>query len=327
MKFRVAGVVVLLSGLVGAAAVAQSPGVVNTYDGVIAKYGDGLKENLRIRFWHDEYTDGRAPKKFYPATWDLRELPEYAPKRQLSGTLRISGYYLVRGQVGKSWVDGFTKFHPHVKVVTSVGGDLAGGQVDIATGPRLNDRLLEVSKFERRTKHRVFEIDWATGSYNVPGWSPAFAAFVAKGNPLAQLTVEQLDGIFGGARTGGWNGTIWHTDIARGPEKNIRTWGQLGLGGEWADKPIHVYGRPLKYNIQLGFERKVFGGGDLWNENVREYSHELNPDGTRYSSAVEMVKDLAQDPYGICFSDLGSNGSQQLVPGLELHAAGRPALW
>jgi ABC-type phosphate transport system substrate-binding protein len=129
---------------------------------------------------------------------------------------------------------------------------------------------------------------------------------VHKDNPLAQLTLDQLDGIFGGARSGGWNGTTWRGDVARGPEKNIRTWGQLGVGGEWADKPIHVYGRPLKYNIQLGFERKVFRGGDLWNENVREYSHELNPDGTRYSSAVEMVKDLAKDPYGICFSDLGS---------------------
>jgi ABC-type phosphate transport system substrate-binding protein len=325
MKFRVAGVVVLLTGLVGAAALAQSPDVVNTYDAVIAKYGDGLKENMRIRFWHDEYTGGRAPKKFYPATWDLRELPEYAPKAQLSGTLRISGYYLIRGQVGKLWVEGFTKFHPQVKVVTSEGGDLAGGQIDIMTGPRMNDRLLETSKFEGRTKHRVFEIDWATGSYNVPGWSPAFATFVHKGNPLEHLTLEQVDGIFGGARTGGWNGTTWRTDIARGPEKNIRTWGQLGLGGEWADKPIHVYGRPLKYNIQLGFERKVFGGGDLWNENVREYSHELNPDGTRYSSAVEMVKDLAKDPYGICFSDLGSTDITQ-VKALAIAAKpGEPA--
>src|ERR1700737_3055528 len=124
MKFRVAGVVVLLSGLVGAAAVAQSPGVVNTYDGVIAKYGDGLKENLRIRFWHDEYTGGRASKRFYTATWDLNDLPDYAPKRQLSGTLRVSGNYLVTGVVGKLWVEGFAKFHPQVKVVTSAGGDL-----------------------------------------------------------------------------------------------------------------------------------------------------------------------------------------------------------
>src|SRR5260370_7755790 len=133
MQFRVAGIAVLLTGLVGAVALAQSSDVVNTYDAVIAKYGDGLKENLRIRFWHDEYTGGRAPKKFYPSTWDLRELPDYAPKRQLSGTLRISGYYLIRGQVGKLWVEGFTKFHPQVKVVTSETRHLPRGAVHIIT--------------------------------------------------------------------------------------------------------------------------------------------------------------------------------------------------
>jgi hypothetical protein len=53
--------------------------------------------------------------------------------------------------------------------------------------------------------------------------------------------------------------------------------GAIGLTGAWADKPIHVYGRPLKYNIQLGFERKVFHGGDVWNENTLEYAHEMNP--------------------------------------------------
>ncbi len=325
MKLVTSGVAVLLTGLLGVAVLAQSPNVVATYDGVIAKYGDGLKENLRIRFWHDEYTGGRSGKRFYSQTWDLGDLPAYAPKRQLSGTLRISGYYLIRGQVGKLWTDGFTKFQPQIKVVTSESGDLAAGQVDIQTGPRMDDRLLEASKFESRTKHRALEIDWATGSYNVPGWIPAFAVFVHKGNPLTGLSLDQVDGIFSGTRTGGWNGTRWRTDAARGAEKNIRTWGQLGLGGEWADKPIHVYGRPLKYNIQLGFERKVFHGGDLWNENVREYSHELNPDGTRYSSAVEMVKDLAKDPYGICFSDLGSADMSTVKTLAIAPNAGQPA--
>jgi phosphate transport system substrate-binding protein len=52
--------------------------------------------------------------------------------------------------------------------------------------------------------------------------------FVQKANPLAHLTMARLDGIFSGAHTGGWDGTPWKTDSARGPEKNIQTWGQLG---------------------------------------------------------------------------------------------------
>ena len=321
-KFPLVLIALLLSGV---AALAQSARYLSLYDGDIAIYGDGLLENLKIRAWHNKSTGGHAVEHFYPNTMPLGDLPPYVPKRQFSGTLHISGGYLVQAEVGKRWVEGFKKFQPHVNVIVSAAGDLASGEIDIETGPRMNDRLVEASKFEAKTKHRAFEINWATGSYNVPGWSPAFAIFVHKGNPLTHLTIQQLDGIFGGARTGGWNGTTWRTDVARGPEKNIRTWGQLGLTGEWANKPIHVYGRPLKYNIQLGFERKVFHGGDVWNENTREYAHELNPDGTRYTSAIEMVKDLAVDPYGICFSDVGSADMSSIKELAIAAGFGKPA--
>jgi phosphate transport system substrate-binding protein len=46
--------------------------------------------------------------------------------------------------------------------------------------------------------------------------------------------MEQLDGIFGAQRTGGWRGSLWSPEAARGAHENIRTWGQLGLSGEWA---------------------------------------------------------------------------------------------
>ncbi|WP_205590043.1 substrate-binding domain-containing protein [Sphingomonas paeninsulae] len=210
------------------------------------------------------------------------------------------------------WVKDFQRLQPGAKVVIVQNGTVASGKVDIQTGPRVADRLREVSEYERSTGERIFEVDWATGSYDVPGWSPGFVIFVHKDNPLAHMTVAQLDGIFAGARTGGWKGTTWDPKAARGPEKDIHTWGQLGLKGEWADKPIHIYGRPLKYNIQLGFERKVFNGGDIWSENTKEYSHEMNADNTRYTSSVKMVKDMAADKYGIVFSDMGS-----AIPGVR----------
>lgn len=296
-----------LAGLWCSMAGAQPSGMeTDTYDGAIAALGDGLKENMLFRKVHDNVTDARAGVTHYTPTWDLSDLPSYEPKQPITGTVRVSGYYLSLGKVADLWKEEFAKYQPNIKVITSVKGDLAKGEVDIQTGPRMNDRIGEISDFERQTKHPPLEIDWATGAYDVPGWSPAFTIFVHKDNPIAQLTVDQLDGIFGGSRTGGWAGTTWSTDVARGSDKDIRTWGQLGLTGEWANQPIHVLGRPLKYNIQLGFERKVFRGGDVWNENVREYAHEMNPDGTRYTSSIEMVKDLSKDKYAICFADLGS---------------------
>jgi ABC-type phosphate transport system substrate-binding protein len=278
-----------------------------TYNQILHRLGDGMLENIVIRGEHNKRTDSRAHKRFYTDLSPLADLPSYKPKEQVSGTIRVSGLYLHDGLIMDQWVKDFERFQPGAKVEIVQHGTVASGKVDIETGPRMNDRLRSASQYERATGQRVFEIDWATGSYDVPGWSPGFVIFVNKDNPIAQLSVAQLDGIFGGARSGGWKGTQWDPSVARGAEKNLRTWGQLGLKGAWADKPIHIYGRPLKYNIQLGFERKVFDGGDVWNENTMEYSHEMNPDGTRYTSSVEMVKDMAADPYGIVFSDMGSN--------------------
>lgn len=284
-----------------------------TYDSILEKLGDGMLDNRVIRGVHAARTDARAHKRFYTDLQDMSAYPAYVPKQQVSGTIRVSGLYLHDGLIMDQWVEAFQRFQPGAKVVISQHGTIASGQVDIETGPRIADRLRSASQYEQAIGQHLFEIDWATGSYNVPGWSPGFVIFVNKDNPIAHLSVEQLDGIFAGARTGGWKGTRWDPSAARGPEKNIRTWGQLGLKGEWADKPIHIYGRPLKYNIQLGFERKVFKGGDVWNENTKEYSHEMNPDGTRYTSSEEMVKDTAKDPYGIVFSDMGSAS----IPGVR----------
>jgi ABC-type phosphate transport system substrate-binding protein len=283
-----------------------------TYAQILERLGDGMKENIVIRGEHASRTNARKHARFYTDLQPLADFPSYHPQQKLSGTIRVSGLYLHDGLIKDQWVEAFQGFHPDVKVEIVQKGTIASGAVDIQTGPRIQDRLREAAQYEKATGERLFELDWATGSYNVPGWSPGFVIFVHMDNPIANLTIDQLDGIFAGSRSGGWKGTQWGTSAARGPEKNIRTWGELGLTGEWADKPIQIYGRPLKYNIQLGFERKVFDGGDIWNENTREYSHEMNPDGTRYTSSVEMVKDMATDQYGIVFSDMGS-----LLPGIR----------
>jgi phosphate transport system substrate-binding protein len=126
-----------------------------------------------------------------------------------------------------------------------------------------------------------------------------------KNNPLTRLTVKQLDGIFGAERNGGWVGTTWHPEFARGPEENIRTWGQLGLTGEWADQPIHVLSMPLQYDPANTFCRLVIKGSDKWNEHLRQYPQYVRADGSLAIGAEELVKDIAADPYAIGWSALG----------------------
>jgi phosphate transport system substrate-binding protein len=156
--------------------------------------------------------------------------------------------------------------------------------------------------FERVFSRDPIEITAVTGSLNVPGWNYALGIFVNKDNPISKLTIKQLDGIFGTERDGGYRGTTWRSEIARGANENIRTWGQMGLTGEWAGKPIHVYGDNLRYHIPRTFERLVFQGGDKWNEQLHEYANYKNADGTNTLEAQQVIDAISKDPYGIGYS-------------------------
>jgi phosphate transport system substrate-binding protein len=177
------------------------------------------------------------------------------------------------------------------------------GQADIGASRHIT--FDETLTFQRVFGYYPVEITMVTGSYDVPGWAPADTIVVNKENPITKITFKQLDGIFGAERGGGWDGTAWNADAARGAESNIRTWGQLGLTGEWADKPINVYGRPLKYHQQLHIERLIFKGGDKWNEKLREYAHDEAPSGATIVSTQSLLEDLSKDKYGIAYSNLG----------------------
>jgi phosphate transport system substrate-binding protein len=119
---------------------------------------------------------------------------------------------------------------------------------------------------------------------------------VHKDNPLQHVTMQQLDGIFGSERSGGWEGTSWRPNRARGPEQNIRTWGQLGLTGEWKDKPIHVYGLTLRYHQATEISDIVLKGSDKWNESLKIYANYVSKAGKLERS---MNEDLSNDRYGI----------------------------
>ena len=125
-----------------------------------------------------------------------------------------------------------------------------------------------------------------------------------KDNPLRQINFSQLDGIFGAAREGGWVGFAWHDEFARGPEKNIRTWGQLGLTGEWADKPIHVHWLNLRYHMSETISNRLLKGSDKWNENARLYANEPLANGDNYLASRRCMDEVAKDPYAITISTI-----------------------
>src|SRR6266851_8216157 len=215
--------------------------------------GQQSTEGLDMQAARAKMMTVRGKKIAYTKKFDLSGLPKYQPKQKMSGTIRLWGSnYITDGFLGAYWEAAFRKYHPdakfdfHMKTTLSAVPSLVFGVSDLGIGRKIT--FAELEMFQRYTDRDPVEIEVATGSYDVPGWNPGFGIVVHKNNPLTQLTMKQLDGIFGAERAGGWEGTSWRPQYARGPQENIRTWGQLGLTGEWADKPINVYGLNLRYH-------------------------------------------------------------------------------
>ena len=258
-------------------------------------------EGLDMQAARAKMMSARGSKVAYTKKWDLSGLPKYQPKQKVSGTIRMWGSnYITDGFIGGYWEAAFRKFHPdvkfdfHMKTTLAAVPSLIFGVSDLGIGRKIT--FAEQELFERYTDRSPVEIEIATGSYDVPGWQPGYGVVVQKDNPLTKITMDQLDGVFGAERAGGWDGTSWRPNWARGPEKNIRTWGQLGLTGEWADKPINVYGLTLRYHQATEISDRVLKASDKWNERLKIYANFVSKAGKLERG---MNEDLAADKYGI----------------------------
>jgi phosphate transport system substrate-binding protein len=249
----------------------------------------------------------RGKKAHYTQKFDLSGLPHYQPSEQLTGWIRLHGNnYLADGMLGEMWQKGFEKFQPGIKISFFLPTSAAAfaalyyDQADMIMNHKPS--FYDLLAYERIKNFDPVEIVGLTGSFDVGGWDNSYTILVNEKNPLKSISMEQLDGIFGAARDGGWVGTNWRPDLARGPEKNIRTWGQLGLKGAWANKPINLYGFSLRYNTATDFSDKVLAGSDKWNENIHAYGNFVRPDGSRFIEADQITEALAKDPEGIAYN-------------------------
>lgn len=248
-------------------------------------------------------------QRFYTRTWDLSALPDYVPEQKVSGVIRLRGNDAInRGHLFQYLLEGFKKFQPDVSFDISLKSSavaipaLVTGVADIGIGRHI--QFMELLGFQRTFNHDPLELVPLNGAYDVLGWNPAWIVVVNKKNPLSRLNVRQLDGILGAERNGGWVGTTWHPEFARGPEGNIRTWGQLGLTGKWADKPIHVRIMSLQYDPTNTLCRLLIQGSDKWNETLTQYCQYVRPDGKLGIGAQDLVVDTGKDPYSIGVSNI-----------------------
>ena len=285
----IAGALLSLSLLLGAAPAAAQ--------------ADKVAHGLALQAARSKFVVVKAKKVFYTQRWDLSGLPTYRPEQHVSGTIQMWGSnYIEDSNLGKYWEEGFRKYQPgahisfHMKSATAAVPALVFGVADIGVGRKIT--FAEQLLYERYHDRDPLIVTAATGSYNVTGWQPGYGIVVSKDNPLTCLSMQQLDDIFGAERLGGWDGTTWHPEWARGPQQNIRTWGQLGLTGDWANQPITPYGLNQRYHQAQEMSDDILKGSDKWNERLRIYANYVAKSG---DLGRDLSADLATDRYGIAW--------------------------
>jgi phosphate transport system substrate-binding protein len=244
-------------------------------------------------------TKSASGKAVSPEERALNGLPHYQPQQLVSGTIRLWGHGApvldFMGMLVKSWEDGFVKYHPGVKFeydmygTASAMGALYTGKGDIAI---LGQEIypFETAAFQQVKHYPPLGIEVATGSLDVRNFDFAIGVFVNKRNPLSQMTLEQIDKVF-----------AWHE---RSKSANIEKWGQLGLKGAWANKPIHLYGWYESDVFSTFVEHAALHGSHRWRCGMKQYAHIHRADGTIYDSGQQILDDLANDPYGIALSNV-----------------------
>ena len=202
-------------------------------------------------------------------------LPAYQRTSGVSGSLNSVGSDTMNNMM-TLWAETFRKFYPNVKIqVEGKGSSTAPPALISGTsqfGPMSRPmRATEIDQFEARYGYKPTELKT---SYD------ALAVYVHKDNPIEKLTLAQVEAIFSKSRR-------------RGYKQNVATWGQLGLTGDWANRPISLYGRNSASGTYGFFKEHALKNGD-YKDTVKEQP-----------GSASVVQGVTEDRFGIGYSGIG----------------------
>lgn len=216
---------------------------------------------------------GTAPLSAGPVEVDP-SLEVYNPVSGVSGNLNSIGSDTLNNLM-TLWAEGFRAIYPNVNIqIEGKGSSTAPVALIEGTaqlGPMSRPmKGSEIDAFEKKFGYKPTEIRVAID---------ALAVYVHRENPIEGLTMQQVDSIFSSTYKAGGS--------------PVETWQQLGLAGEWAGRPLSLYGRNSASGTYGFFRDVALRGGD-YKTTVKEQPG---------SSAV--VQGVASDLGGIGYSGIG----------------------
>jgi len=220
-------------------------------------------------------------------------LKAYQPVKGVSGNLKSVGSDTMNNEM-TLWAEGYLAHYPNVQIeIEGKGSSTAPPALVSGTshfGPMSRQmKGKEVDEFEKRYGYKPTGLATSIDM---------LAVYVNKDNPIKCLTLQQADAIFSKTRKGGY-------------EKDIKTWGDLGLKGEWANKPISIYGRNSASGTYGYFKKHALFKGD-YKDSVKEQP-----------GSSSVVQGVASDKYAIGYSGIGYKTADVLAVPLAASANGK----
>jgi phosphate transport system substrate-binding protein len=204
-----------------------------------------------------------------------KKIPKYKKTTGIKGNLNSIGSDTILNMM-TLWAEGFQNIYPSVKIQIE-------GKGSSTAPPALIEGTAQIGPMSRKMKAKeidAFEDKYGFKPTSVEVSLDALAIYVNKDNPIKSLSFEQADAIFSKTRKNGY------------PE-DIKTWGQVGLKGEWSNKPISIYGRNSASGTYGFFKDHVLDKGDFKN-SVKEQP-----------GSASVVQGVSKDKYSIGYSGIG----------------------
>jgi phosphate transport system substrate-binding protein len=220
-------------------------------------------------------------------------IPAYRSVSGVSGNLSSIGSDTLNNLM-TLWTEGFRKLYPGVRPQVE-------GKGSSTAPPALVEGTAQFGPMSRAMKDseiQAFEARYGYPPTQIRVAVDALAVYVHRDNPLKQLVLPQVDAVFSKNRRCG----------APAP---LATWGDLGVNGALAARPLRLYGRNSASGTYGYFKEVALCGGDF-ADTVKEQP-----------GSASVVQGITADPQGIGYSGIGYRTSG--VKALALaRAAGEP---
>jgi phosphate transport system substrate-binding protein len=212
-------------------------------------------------------------------------LPDYQKASGVSGNLSSVGSDTLANLM-TLWAETYKRNYPSVNIQIQAAGSSTAP-------PALTEGTSNLGPMSRRMKDsevQAFEQKYGYRPTAIPVAVDALAIFVHKDNPIKGLTIEQVDAIFSSTRL-------------CGDKQDLKTWGDLGLTGEWANRPVQLFGRNSVSGTYGYFKEEALCKGDF-KPNVNEQP-----------GSASVVQSISQSLNGVGYSGIGyKTSSVRTVP-------------